>query len=114
CARCPPLPGVPAHPGAPAPPGVSAHASAPNRPPPGASPGSHLVPVVVHTGGRPLSSFHFVFYQRAWPNSLAPFCTAQKPFCGFRFQEGTAHGRARLGVPSTDIRKWRACHGPKP
>lgn len=85
-----------------------------NRRDPRAPLGSGLVPVVVHAGGRPLSSFHFVFYQPGWPNSLAPFCTAQKPCCGFRFQPGTAHGRARLGVPSTDIRKWRACHGPKP
>uniref|UniRef100_A0A8C9NLB9 Uncharacterized protein n=1 Tax=Serinus canaria TaxID=9135 RepID=A0A8C9NLB9_SERCA len=85
-----------------------------NRPPPAAPLGSRFVPVVVHTGGRPLSSFNFVFYQPGWPNSLSPFCTAQKAFCGFRFQEGTAHGRARLGLPSTDIRRWRACHGPKP
>ncbi|XP_038018242.1 putative uncharacterized protein GUCA1ANB [Motacilla alba alba] len=85
-----------------------------SRPPPAAPLGSGFVPVVVHTGGRALSSFQFVFYRPGWPNSLAPFCTAQKPFCGFRFQPGTAHGRRRLDLPSSDTRKWRSFHGPKP
>ncbi|XP_053854319.1 putative uncharacterized protein GUCA1ANB [Vidua macroura] len=85
-----------------------------NRPPPAPPLGSRFVPVVAHTGGRPLSSFDFVFYQPGWSNSLAPFCTAQKPFCGFRFQEGTGHGRQRLDVESSDTKKWRSFHGPKP
>uniref|UniRef100_A0A8C0Z983 Uncharacterized protein n=1 Tax=Cyanistes caeruleus TaxID=156563 RepID=A0A8C0Z983_CYACU len=76
--------------------------------------GSRFVPVIVHAGDRPLSSLDFVFYQPQWPNSLAPFCTSQKPFCGFRFQESASHGRRRLGLESTDPVKWRSFHGPKP
>ncbi|XP_033375756.1 uncharacterized protein 114841037 [Parus major] len=85
-----------------------------NRPPPAPPLGSRFIPVIVHAGDRPLSSLDFVFYQPQWSNSLAPFCTSQKPFCGFRFQESASHGRRRLGVESTDPIKWRSFHGPKP
>uniref|UniRef100_A0A8C3UY60 Uncharacterized protein n=1 Tax=Catharus ustulatus TaxID=91951 RepID=A0A8C3UY60_CATUS len=84
------------------------------RPPPAAPWGSDLVPVVVHPGGRPLSSFQFVFYRPEWPNSLAPFCTTHKPFCGFRFQEGTRHGRPRSDLQSCSPTRWRTFYRPKP
>ncbi|KAL2295354.1 hypothetical protein Nmel_017766, partial [Mimus melanotis] len=77
-----------------------------NRPPPAPPQGSRLVPVVVHPGGRPLSSFQFVFYRPECPNSLAPFYTTQKSFCGFRFHEGTAHGRRRCRLQSCSPAKW--------
>lgn len=75
---------------------------------------SGLVPVVVHPGGRPLSSFQFVFYRPEWPNSLAPFCTTHKPFCGFRFREGARHGRPRSDLQSCSPTRWRTCYRPKP
>lgn len=85
-----------------------------NWPPPAPRLGSGFVPVVVHPGGRPLSSLQFVFYRPEWPNSLAPFCTAQKPCCGARFQEGARHGRPRSDLESTQPDKWRSFHRPKP
>uniref|UniRef100_A0A674GIS1 Uncharacterized protein n=1 Tax=Taeniopygia guttata TaxID=59729 RepID=A0A674GIS1_TAEGU len=88
--------------------------SSQTRPPPAAALGSRFVPVVAHAGGRPLSSFHFVFHQPGWPNSLAPFRTAQKPSCGPHCPPGTIHGRQRLDVPSADPGQWRSFHGPRP
>ncbi|XP_056367410.1 putative uncharacterized protein GUCA1ANB [Oenanthe melanoleuca] len=85
-----------------------------NRPPPAPPLGSRFVPVVVHPESRSLSSVEFVFYRPEWPNSLAPFCTTNKPFCGFRFHEGTKHGRPRTDLESASPRKWRSFHRPKP
>uniref|UniRef100_A0A8C3QUY5 Uncharacterized protein n=1 Tax=Cyanoderma ruficeps TaxID=181631 RepID=A0A8C3QUY5_9PASS len=75
---------------------------------------SRFVPVIAHPGGRPLSPQEFVFYRPEWPNSLAPFCTAQRPFCGARFQQSARHGRRRVDLQSTEPSKWRPFHGPKP
>ncbi|XP_048184306.1 putative uncharacterized protein GUCA1ANB [Corvus hawaiiensis] len=85
-----------------------------NRPPPAPPLGSRFVPFVAHTGGRPLGSFDFVFYRPECSNSLAPFCTMQKPFCRARFQEGTDHCRRKIDVENANIMKWRSMHGRKP
>lgn len=78
-----------------------------NQPPPAAALSSRFVPVIAHPAGRPLGSLEFVFYRREWPNSLAPFCTAQKAVCGCRFQESARHGRHRLDLQSSEPGKWR-------
>lgn len=85
-----------------------------NRPPPPPPLSSRFVPLVVHTGGRPLSSFNFVFYRPEYSNSLVPFYTTQKPFCGFCFKEDTDHRRRRIDVERTNVLKWRSLHGHKP
>ncbi|KFW80870.1 hypothetical protein N305_04363, partial [Manacus vitellinus] len=68
---------------------------------------SRFVPVVVHTGGRPLSSFNFVFYRRTLSNSYCPFYTVQRPYCGYQFREDTTHGKIQTDLEPADVRKWR-------
>uniref|UniRef100_A0A671R058 Uncharacterized protein n=1 Tax=Sinocyclocheilus anshuiensis TaxID=1608454 RepID=A0A671R058_9TELE len=41
-------------------------------------------------------------------NSLRPFCTAQKPACGFGFSWRTDHRRKRNGLQACNPVKWRS------
>ncbi|KAJ7427917.1 hypothetical protein WISP_02761 [Willisornis vidua] len=68
---------------------------------------TRFVPVVVHSGGLPLSSSDFVFYRRAFSNSLAPFYTVQRPYCGYQFREDTNHSRTKTDLENADLMKWR-------
>ncbi|KAJ7402201.1 hypothetical protein BTVI_86282 [Pitangus sulphuratus] len=73
-----------------------------------------FVPVVVHTGGRPLSSFNFVFYRRTCSNSYCPFHTVQRPYCGYQFREDTSHGRIKTDLENANVFKWRPFCSKKP
>uniref|UniRef100_A0A672LQ95 Uncharacterized protein n=1 Tax=Sinocyclocheilus grahami TaxID=75366 RepID=A0A672LQ95_SINGR len=41
-------------------------------------------------------------------NSLRPFCTAQKPACGFGFSWRTDHRRKRNDLQACNPVKWRS------
>jgi len=42
-------------------------------------------------------------------NSIAPFTTlAPKPTCGFYFNRETINKKVRIGVPPSDLVKWRS------
>nr|XP_014347392.1 PREDICTED: uncharacterized protein LOC106704584 [Latimeria chalumnae] len=41
-------------------------------------------------------------------NSLAPFYNMSKPTCGYRFSRDTDHKRRNIGIPPSNITKWRS------
>lgn len=46
-------------------------------------------------------------------NSLRPFCTAQKPSCGFRFSQDTDHRRKHNDLRACNPNKWRSVIKPQ-
>jgi hypothetical protein len=41
-------------------------------------------------------------------NSLAPFYTMSKPTCGYFFSRDTDNKRKKMGIPASDLVKWRS------
>lgn len=41
-------------------------------------------------------------------NSLAPFTTVEKPTCGFFFSRVTDNKKKKIGIPATNLVKWRS------
>ena len=41
-------------------------------------------------------------------NSVAPFCTEGKPTCGYYFSRGTDNKKKAIGIPPSDLVKWRS------
>uniref|UniRef100_K7EZH2 Ciliary microtubule inner protein 3 n=1 Tax=Pelodiscus sinensis TaxID=13735 RepID=K7EZH2_PELSI len=66
-----------------------------------------FVPFVVHPGSHNPDSLKFVFYKSNYSNSYAPFYTAQKPTCGYRYCQDTDHTRKVIDVECANIVKWR-------
>ncbi|XP_074833365.1 ciliary microtubule inner protein 3 [Carettochelys insculpta] len=75
---------------------------------------SMFVPFVVYPGSHKPDSLKFVFYKSNYSNSYAPFYTAQKPTCGYRYCRDTDHTRKLMDVKSVNIVKWRPFGGTKP
>uniref|UniRef100_A0A8C8SGJ2 Uncharacterized protein n=1 Tax=Pelusios castaneus TaxID=367368 RepID=A0A8C8SGJ2_9SAUR len=75
---------------------------------------SMFVPYIVHPGNHKPESLKFVFYKSNYSNSYAPFYTAQKPTCGYRYCRDTDHTRKVMDVESANVVKWRPSVGPKP
>uniref|UniRef100_A0A452GPD9 Uncharacterized protein n=1 Tax=Gopherus agassizii TaxID=38772 RepID=A0A452GPD9_9SAUR len=75
---------------------------------------SMFVPFVVHPGSHKPDSLKFVFYKSNYSNSYAPFYTAQKPTCGYRYCRDTDHTRKVMDVESANVVKWRPIVGTKP
>ncbi|KAH1171064.1 putative uncharacterized protein GUCA1ANB [Mauremys mutica] len=75
---------------------------------------SMFVPFVVHPGSHKPDSLKFVFYKSNYSNSYAPFYTAQKPTCGYRYCRDTDHTRKVMDVERANIVKWRPIVGTKP
>lgn len=41
-------------------------------------------------------------------NSVAPFYTVSKPTCGFFFSRCTDNKKSKIGIPPTNLVKWRS------
>lgn len=41
-------------------------------------------------------------------NSIAPFATVYKPTCGFFFSRETDNKKKKIGIPPTNLVKWRS------
>jgi hypothetical protein len=41
-------------------------------------------------------------------NSMAPFSTVGKPTCGFFFTRNTDNKKKKIGIPATNLVKWRS------
>ncbi|XP_037010785.2 putative uncharacterized protein GUCA1ANB isoform X1 [Artibeus jamaicensis] len=63
------------------------------------------VPVVV---GQNSDKLRFKFYSSQYSNSLSPFYTLQKPFCGYPYHRDTDHSRKRFDVPPANVALWRS------
>ncbi|XP_036908583.1 putative uncharacterized protein GUCA1ANB isoform X1 [Sturnira hondurensis] len=63
------------------------------------------VPVVV---GQNSDKLRFHFYSSQCSNSLSPFYTLQKPFCGYLYHRDTDHSRKRFDVPPANVALWRS------
>lgn len=63
------------------------------------------MPVVVDLRGQ---KFTFNFYTSQYPNTLSPFCTMQKPTCGYLYRRDTDHTRKRLDMPPANAILWRS------
>ncbi|XP_036269592.1 putative uncharacterized protein GUCA1ANB [Pipistrellus kuhlii] len=66
------------------------------------------MPVVVDLRGQSQDKFTFNFYTSQYPNTLSPFCTMQKPTCGYLYRRDTDHTRKRLDMPPANAVLWRS------
>lgn len=69
---------------------------------------SAYVPVLVDPRGWNLDKPKFNFYTSQYSNSLSPFCTLQKPTCGYLYRRGTDHTRKLFDVPPANKVLWRS------
>uniref|UniRef100_A0A8D0SLH5 Uncharacterized protein n=2 Tax=Sus scrofa TaxID=9823 RepID=A0A8D0SLH5_PIG len=66
------------------------------------------VPVMLNPKGQNPDKLRFNFYTSQYPNSLNPFCTSQKPTCGYLYCRDTDHTRKRFDVPPANLVLWRS------
>ncbi|XP_069879847.1 putative uncharacterized protein CIMIP3 isoform X2 [Dipodomys merriami] len=66
------------------------------------------MPVMVNHREQNSDKLRFHFYTPQYRNSLNPFCTLQKPTCGYLYCRDIDHTRKRFDVPPANLVLWRS------